>query len=393
MAAAGKARAKSDKDAKRKKLTPVDEAFPVSVITGFLGSGKTTLLNHLLTHPGMDKVAVLINEFGEVGIDHMLVEKVDDDIVQLNSGCLCCTIRGDLITTMRDLYLRRVRGEIPEFDRLVIETTGLADPAPILHTLMMDPALSAWYRLDGVVTTIDAVHAESQFEDYQEALKQAAVADRILLTKTDLATAEAVAGIENRLHRLNPAASVFRVDHGEIDPAKLFDAGLYNPKDKHPDVAGWLHAEAYGPGDDGQHGGHHHGHAHDSDGDTGEDHDHDNLDRNRHDDRVAAFCLTIDMPIDWDALVAWIQTLTHYRGEDLLRIKGVVNVAGEDQPVVIHGVQHVFHPPVVLESWPDPKDRRSKIVFITRDITRDFIEKSLTAYIAAAAERQAPAPA
>src|SRR3954463_10715154 len=224
---------------------PKSAPIPVSVITGFLGSGKTTLLGKLLRHPGMGETAVIINEFGEIGLDHQLIEAADGEPVVMSSGCLCCTVRNDLIDTLRGLYFKRVRGTIPEFKRVVIETTGLADPAPILHTLMEDPMVEAYYSLDSVITTVDAVNGEWQLEAQMESLKQAAVADRIVLTKTDLAKPEIVTRLTERLRRLNPAAPVLPVMHGEIDPDRLFDAGLYNPATKSIDVQGWLRAEAY----------------------------------------------------------------------------------------------------------------------------------------------------
>jgi G3E family GTPase len=360
---------------------PPPERLPVSVITGFLGSGKTTLLKYLLAHPDMGETAVIINEFGEVGLDHLLVEKAEDDTILLESGCLCCTIRGDLIDAMRSLFKRRAKGEVPPFKRLVIETTGLADPAPILHTLMQDPVLTAVYRLDGVIATVDAVNGEMQMDRQMESVKQAAVADRVLLTKSDLGNAASLANLEGRLRRLNPAASIQRVTHGAVSPASLFNAGLYNPESKSLDVQRWLREEAYAERDAHTHGHHHHGHDH-----HGHDHDHHGhdhghgLDVNRHDAHIRAFCITRDEPIDWQKFCAWIDMLAATQGPDLLRIKGVLNVAGETQPVAIHGVQHLFHPPVLLPAWPGD-DRRSKLVFITRDIDQKVLTESMTAFL------------
>lgn len=346
------------------------EKLPVSVITGFLGSGKTTLLRHLLTQDWMKDTAVVINEFGEIGLDHELVEAAREDTILLSSGCLCCTIRGDLIDTLRRLYKQRERGEIPAFRRLVIETTGLADPAPILQTLIGDPLLSAFYRLDGVITTVDAVNGMDQMDRQIESVKQAAVADRLLVTKSDLVADADIAVLEARLRQLNPAAPICRIRQGEISASQLFNAGLYNPESKSLDVQNWLRIEAYATRDTTAGEDHHH---HDQGQHDHAGHQHD---INRHDDHIRAFCLTHAVPLDWDKFVTWIEMLTATQGANLLRIKGILNVAGEDKPVAIHGIQHLFHPPVVLPDWPSD-DRRSRLVFITRDLDASQLGKSL----------------
>ena len=366
--------------------TAAEERIPVTVLTGFLGSGKTTLLNKLLRRPELADTAVIINEFGEIGLDHLLVEKSDDEgMVTLNSGCLCCTVRGDLVRTMSELFLKRSRGEVSQFKRMVVETTGLADPAPILHTLMTDPLLASRYRLDGVVTTVDGVNGGSTLDNHEEAVKQAAVADRILLTKTDIADAVPLADLKHRLQHLNPGAPSMLITDGEIDPNAILNAGLYNPDTKNADVKRWLHEEAYEGSHDHGHAHGHHGHGHDH-GHKHDDHGHDHASGeqdphnvNRHDDRIKAFCMTFDEPMSWSTVAAAFDALVTYRGPDLLRMKGILNVKDTDKPVVIHGVQHVFHPPATLDAWPD-EDRRSRVVFITRDIPESTIRKVFASF-------------
>ncbi len=356
----------STADQQNADLAIPDEPLPVSILTGFLGSGKTTLLANLLRHPDMAETAVIVNEFGDIGLDHLLVEHINEETVLLNSGCLCCTIRNDLLGGLRRLFRQRVQREIPPFNRLVIETTGLADPAPVLHTLMSDGYLAGRYRLDGVITVVDGAAGAETLNHQPESIKQAAVADRIIISKTDLPEASDTTALEARLRALNPAAKIFRVSHGEIEPAKLFDAGLYNPKTKTLDVQRWLQAEAY---NDPEGQGHDH-HSH--------DHDHGH-DVNRHGDSIRAFCLTYDRPLVWDRLASWVEMLITLYGERLLRIKGILNVTESDAPIVIHGVQHIFHPPVQLDAWPS-QDHRSHMVFITRDLDPEMFSHTLKSF-------------
>ena len=344
--------------------------IPVTLLTGFLGSGKTTVLNHVLKQAGMAATAVVVNEFGEIGLDHLLVERSSEDVVLLNSGCLCCPVRGDIVDTLTNLFVDRVKGKVPFFTRVAIETTGLADPAPILHTLMTDPIVAARYVLDGVVTTVDAVNGAGSLDRQPEAVKQAAVADRLLLTKTDIAEPGARQAIEARLKELNPSAAIVSVAQGAIDSALLFNIGFYDPTTKSLDVRRWLRDESF-EGDHGQ--------------DVGHGHEHPDV--NRHDDRIRAFCITRERPISWAALSTWLDGLAAMRGDDLLRLKAIVALSDRpDQPVVLHGVQHLFHPPVLLPEWPS-EDRRTRMVFITRDLPRETIETTLAAFEEAVEER------
>ena len=350
------------------------EPIPLTVLTGFLGAGKTTLLNRLLKDEAMSQTAVIINEFGDVALDHLLVEYIGDNMVLLQSGCLCCTMRGDLVdaleTLLRDLDNRRCK-----FRRVLLETTGLADPAPVLHTAMSHPYLLLRYRLDGVVTVVDAVNGDKELDEHAEAVKQAALADRIVLSKTDLATPEQRDRILARLHALNPAAPVLDAAKGEATAERLLNCGLYDPARKIPDVKKWLAEEAYADAHA------HHEHDHDHGHEHGHDRGHASLDRNRHDAHIASFVLTSEAAIPAGTLQMFLELLRANYGAQLLRVKGIVKLAEmPDTPVVVHGVQHVFHPPARLERWPDD-DHRSRIVFITRDLPERTVRELFEAFL------------
>jgi G3E family GTPase len=328
--------------------------IPVSVITGFLGSGKTTLINRLVKRPEMNRVAVIVNELGEIGVDNDLVETSSEQMMLLNSGCLCCTLRSDLQETLRELFIKRRNGEIIGFERVIVETTGIADPAPVMQTLMTDSLLLEQFRLDCVVTLVDAVNSPSQLESFSEPVKQVALADRLVLTKSDLAPAAQVDSLEGRLREINPRAPLARVLNGEVAVSFLVDVGLARTRSRLEEVERWL-----GEPEGEEHGEAAHGH-------------------HRHDEAITTFTLRFEKPFAWPAFTQCIEVLTALRGPDLLRVKGLVNVQGKSGPMVVQGVQHLFHPPIELAAWPSA-DRGTRLVFITRGIPREVVENLFAA--------------
>ena len=349
----------------------MDHPIPVTLLTGFLGSGKTTLLNALLRNPGMQRAAVVINEFGDIGLDHDLIETSTEAMVLMESGCLCCTVRGDLAQTLNALRERRDAGEIA-FDRVVIETTGIADPGPIVQTLVMDGDLSYDFILDGVLTTADAATGPRTLDQQFEAVQQVAMADRLILTKTDLVAPAALTAFERRLAAINPGAPRLRADHGRIDPALLFGVAP-NPESTQAQALAWVAAgpkKASLPPLSGlkslnplalpqSHGLFAAGSA-----------------RPSHDGRISSQSIELKHPVSPIVFDLWLDQLVQSAAEGLLRIKGVVHVEGIEHPFALHGVQHIFHPPVPLPHWPQG-DTISRIVAIGRDLPPGYLAESL----------------
>ena len=324
--------------------------IPVTVITGFLGSGKTTLLSSILKKKEMQKTAVIINEFGEIGLDHALIEHTDENIVELQSGCICCTIQGDLNKTLIDLFDKMMNGKVSSFNRVLIETTGLANPVPIIHTLMSSIELIRIYSLDGVITVVDSVNGEKTLDLHEESLKQLALAEKIILSKTDIIDKDEIKSLIYRIKEINPVSQIVYSKFGNIPLEEIFGLGAYDPYKKSADVKKWLAAEKYKDKK------HHHHH-----------------DVNRHNENIRAFSMMSENPVNMIAFSFYRDMITAALGANLLRMKGIINIAGEERPAVIHGVQHIFHPVQWLETWPD-NDRRTKLVFITQNIKKEQIE-------------------
>ena len=337
------------------------EPTPVTVLTGFLGSGKTTILAKLLRDPEMTDTAVIVNEFGEVGLDHYLVSEGKEDVVLLDSGCLCCTISNTLGDTLAALVSRRARGDVPAFDHVIIETTGLADPAPILHTLMTDDMVHRNFMLDGVITTVDGMFGCRQLEIHAETRKQVALADRIVITKTDVASEQNLVEVRRRLTAINNRADIVEVAWGQLAAHQVRGFGLRSTDGRVGDIARWLGVSAT---DSAAEGDAHDDHAHE----YGDSHD-----VNRHSADIHTFCVYLDEPITWEGYAAWLEAVRRFDGERLMRVKGIVRMDRSEKPYVIQGVQHVFARPERLEWWLD-EDLRSRIVFIVNGLERASLE-------------------
>ena len=379
--------------------SPTTTTVPLTVLTGFLGSGKTTLLKRLLEDPAMAGTAVIINEFGEVGIDDALVEKAQDDTVLLPSGCVCCAVRGDLVEALEKLHTKSLWGEIPPMRRVVLETTGLADPTPIVHTLMTEERVYRIYQLDAVVTTVDGQLGLAQIDEQFEPAKQIAIADRIVITKTDVADLDDVSRLEARLRALNRSARIRWAVKGGIAPSELIGLGAHEPVLTGADAERWLAADAFEPARPAAHG-HAHGHGPDCGPDCGHDHAHHEHEHGHHAHGpdctdaacahpdhahghlhgIGSFCLMFAEPLEGNEVSNALQLLGQLYGDKLLRIKGILNIKEQPRPFVVHGVQHIFYPPDTLKEWPSA-DRRSRLVFITKDLPEAVVRRHFKPFV------------
>lgn len=333
----------------------------MTILTGFLGSGKTTLLRRLLAAEGMQRTAVVINEFGAIGLDHLLVRNVTENAVVLQNGCICCTIRSDVQASFRELIDGQETGAVPRFDRIVLETTGLADPAPIVQTLVGDPLLRHRTRLSNIVATVDGVHGLGQIEAGAEPLRQAAIADRLVVTKSDIAAPVDLARLRERLATLNPTAKLFDFNREPIRVDDLIAQDAFDPASKSAEVKFWLAAlpgeEAGGRDGDPAHDGHF-----------------------RHDDAIHSFVFRTERRIDWTSFGVWLSALVHRHGRRILRIKGLLDVPDARGPVVLNAVQTTIHPPTHLDAWPD-EDHATRIVFIVQGLAGARVRRSLDLFL------------
>lgn len=330
-----------------------EQPIPVTLVTGFLGAGKTTLLNHLLGQPDLDGTLAIINEFGEIGLDHLLLEVTDERMALLDNGCVCCTVREDLVQTLLEANQKRMDGALP-FNRVILETTGLADPAPILHALMAHPDLEEQFEIETVISLVDATSGAQTLRTHEEARKQLACADQVILTKTDIARPDQTASTKGMIEDLNPTAHLHIVRNGDVASAQLFNRAYGTKSRDAADYAGWMDAD----------------HAHQCDAHCDHVHEH------RH-DGITTFAFTSDQPVDWMLFREWLDNLAALKGADLLRMKGIVQISEDlERPMVVHGVQHVFHRPKQLNGWPSD-DKRTRLIFIVKNITLDTIERTL----------------
>lgn len=329
------------------------ENISITILTGFLGSGKTTILSSLIKHKLMANAAIIINEFGEIGLDHDLIETTDENVIELQNGCICCTIQGDLKSTLLNLLKKMEKGEISTFNHVIIETTGLADPVPIIHTLMTSLDLQRIYSIDGVITVVDAINGESTYNVHEEAVKQTAFADRIVLSKTDIADKGRVNSLTKRIRTINPKVTIIKSNMNSVPVAKLLGLNDYNPQNKDWNVREWLEIEK---NKSSKHLHHHHDH-----------------DVNRHGDDIETFAMVTSQPVSMTSVNFFLELLMSQMGENILRIKGILNIKGQECPAVIHGVQHIFHPLEWLEKWPS-QNKQSRLVFITKNINKDTID-------------------
>jgi G3E family GTPase len=369
-------------------MMQAQDRIPVSIITGFLGAGKSTLLNRMLRDPAAKDIAVIINEFGEVGIDNLLVEASGDSLVELSNGCLCCTVRGELVDTLATMMDAIQTGRTKPVTRVVIETTGLADPAPVMQSVMGNPVIAQSFTLDGVVTVVDAVHGLATLDAHEEAVKQAAVADRIVVSKQTLAEPAQLAALRQRLLALNPRALLMDGDAEVSGSLAILQNGLYDPLTKIADVDRWLRDEVAADAHNGHHHGeHHHGehkdahHHHDHQGRNHHGQHHHHHDVTRHGSDIRSFSIVHDRPIEPMALDMFIDLLRSAHGEKLLRMKAVVKLADNPQrPLVLHGVQTIFHPPQRLAFWPEGSDKKTRMVLITKGLSEEFVTDLFAAF-------------
>ncbi len=327
----------------------------ISVLTGFLGSGKTTILTSLIKQKQMANAAIIINEFGEVGLDHDLIETTDENVIELQNGCICCTIQGDLKTTLLNLLKKMEKGDISPFNHVIIETTGLADPVPIIHTLMTSLDLQRIYSIDGVITVVDSINGEPTYNSHEEAVKQTAFADIIILSKTDIADKGTVDALTKKIKSINPSVTIIKSDKNSLPASELLGLNDYNPQNKDWNVREWLDIEK---NKSSNHLHNHHNHEHDV---------------NRHGDNIETFAMVTSQPVSMTSVNFFLELLMSQMGENILRIKGILNIKGQSCPAVIHGVQHIFHPLEWLDKWPSD-DKQSRLVFITKNIKKDMID-------------------